>query len=940
METFSLYRGQALTGIGEGPDRPTVHHGEQFLAADEPLDRDAELLAAARPWMTLDWQPADEQALGQTIEAWSYFPYGNLRFVVRLAAAGLYDRRAAYFAHGRAFPVGAFAGACDPGAWLGGSQAFDEPWSGGERPAPRPPGEPELVRPADVLAEPAVAAALLAHLYQGLVGGYPVVMAVPVKDFVKSGPLHALVSFARAALPLHWKLDCRIRVFTRLPELFLRHLGADLLVIPENEAANALAARREATLLDRTGARREGREYSREAGLYADAVLRRFLRAPGELLAFSGAVSEHLPKDRLPAENEIARVPAIYLLLATSKDPSIFGEWIKSSLLKNLSEQPTGLPWDRLIRPEDWQSLSPEDLYDIVLARAPGKEAQAIGGLAKAEAFRRKLFSPDALQKRWDGDQLAAAASRDPQIAADLARAISDGAFSGDRVLQLLESAEIRDLLETSTLLAHAGADAPLGRWLDRRIESDPRETVTALLRRDRWRQWRIGASSLPGGSLRKAALAWLASEAWQDRPAPAKRLEDWKQIVEDLGSLSGKEIADLRTGASKRFPWPWITPFQDVQLRDLCRLAGNDLGALTELAEGIDPQRDLRYRFEGSLFEHVLAQADPALREGLPAKVLSFLSNPQGAVLAPGEAVLLFKRTMHRRNQAAAGLRRSIEVFLDRDPVAALQAAEQWLSETDDPGLIKVLQLWQKEQPPIKLTGEVGVLLERLLPAEGKVSRTGRGVAALDPAIQALLQGSAENGCWKKLAEEINRYIKGARTDHPVSRLAAGLREVYPHLQLQERQDLEERGWRTFAAAAGGNPALLRQPHLRSQPLPALEVSALLRPREGLGRIALSLASLNAARDHIRQELWWESLLAGLACNRWGNGLRDPRDREEAALMLIHQEIPDLLPMGGQILEVQDLIGDRMEKLYFKRGIPLARNLIPRAASRAGAAS
>jgi hypothetical protein len=939
METFSLYRGQALTGIGEGPDRPTVHHGEQFLAADEPLDRDAELLAAARPWMTLDWQPADEQALGQTIEAWSYFPYGNLRFVVRLTAAGLYDRRAAYFAHGRAFPVAAFTGACDPGAWLGGSQAFDEPWNGGERPAPRPPGEPELVRPADVLAEPAVAAALLAHLYQGLVNGYPVVMAVPVKDFARGGPLHALVSFARAALPLALKMDCRIRVFTRLPELFLRHLGADLLVIPESEAANALAARREATLLDRTGARREGRELAWGATRYAEAVLTWFLHAPGELLAYSGAISEHLPANRLPGESEIARVPAIYLLLNKRKEPSIFGEWIKSRLLPQISKQPTGLPWNRLIRPEDWRSLSSGDLDEIVLARVDGHEAQTIVAQAKTEGLRRHgkgLLSPDALQKPWNRDHLAAAASRDPQIAVALAHR----ALSGECAPQLLESAEIRDQLQTSALLELADLQAPLALWLGARIENEPAETVTALLRRDRWRQWRTGASSLPGGSLRKAALAWLASEAWQDRPAPAKRLEDWKQIVEDLVSLSGTEIADLRTGASKRFPWPWITPFQDVQLRDLCRLAGNDLGALAELAEGIDPQRDLRYRFAGSLFEHVLAQTDPALREGLPAKVLGFLSNPQGAVLAPGEAVLLFERTMHRRNQAAAGLRRSIEFFLDRDSVAALQAAEQWLSETDDPGLIKVLQLWQKEQPPIKLKGEVGVLLEQLVPAEGKVSGTGRGTAALDPVIQALLQGSAENGCWKKLAEEVNRYVKGARTDHPVSRLAADLREVYRHLQPQERQDLEERGWRTFAAAAGGNPALLRQPRLRSQPLPALEVSALLRPREGLGRIALSLASLNAARDHIRQELWWESLLAGLACNRWGNGLRDPRDREEAALIVIYQEIPELLPMGGQILEVQELIGDRMEKLYFKRGIPLARNLVPRAANRAGAAS
>lgn len=914
MKTFSLYRGQARTGIGEGPDRPTVPHGEQFLAADRPLGQDGELLAVARPWMTLDWRPADEQALGQKIEAWSYFPYGNLRFVVRLAAAGIYDRRAAYFAHGQAFPVEAFTGACDPGAWLGASQMFDEPWNDGERPAPRPPGEPELVRPADVLAEPAVAGALLAHLYQGLVSGYPVVMAVPVKDFAQGGPLHALVSFARAALPLKLKIDCRIRVFTRLPELFLRHLETDLLVIPESEAANALATRRDATLLDRTGALREGRELEWGATKYAEAVLTWFLHAPGELLAYSGAISEHLPHDRLPGESEIARVPAIYLLLNKRKEPSIFGEWIKSRLLPQISRQPTGLPWNCLIRPEDWQSLSSEDLGDIALADIPGKEAQAIVGLAKAEATRRRLFSPDALQKRWDGDQLVAAASRDPQLAADLARAVSSRALSGDRVRQLLRSAEVRDHLDTTTLLELADADTPLGTWMDCRISKEPNETITALLRTDRWRQWRTGASSLPGETLRRAALAWLASEAWQDHPAPARRLEDWKQVVEDLGSLSGEEIADLRTDVSKRFPWPWITPFQDVQLRDLCRLAGNDLGALAELAEGIDPQRDLRYRFEGSVFEHVLSLADPVLREGLPPRVLAFLSGPQPAVLAPREATLLFERMMHRRGLALTGLRRSIEKFLDQDSVAALQAAERLLSVTDDQGLIGVLRLWKKDQPPSKLRGEASALLERLLPADGKVSRTGRGAAALDPAIRALLEGVYKDDCWDKLEREIRSYVSsGLPERHPVSRLSEILREAFPVLPQTECEALSLNGWKNFAQATRLHSLLLRKPVLDGEPLPALELAVLLL-QGGPGSAALRLLFLEAARSHAREQSWWDSLVAGFAT------MHQPSDREETALNLIVQSLPDLPDQEAEAARAA--LEARMELLYHRQGL------------------
>src|SRR4051812_37840667 len=124
MKTFSLYRGQSRSGIGEGPGNPPVPHGEQYLAADGTLAADGELLKAARSWMTPDWRGTDEQELGEEIEAWSYFRYGQLRLVARLAAAGIYDRRAAYFAHGRAFPADEIAGACDPGAYLGRSEAF------------------------------------------------------------------------------------------------------------------------------------------------------------------------------------------------------------------------------------------------------------------------------------------------------------------------------------------------------------------------------------------------------------------------------------------------------------------------------------------------------------------------------------------------------------------------------------------------------------------------------------------------------------------------------------------------------------------------------------------------------------------------------------------------------------------------------------------------
>lgn len=1136
MKSCSIYRGQARSGIGEGPGRP-VHHGEQFLAADPPLDQDGELLAATRPWMTLDWRPADEQALGERIEAWSCFPHGELRFVVRLVAAGTYDRRAAYFAHGRAFSVNDIAGARDPGAYLGLSAAFDEPWRDGRRTPPRSPGPPEMVRPDQVLAEPAVAGALLAHLYQALLGGYPVVMAVPVSDFEAGGPLHALVSFARAALPLALKCDCRIRVFTRLPEIFLRHQRADLVVVPESEAANALAARRDATLLDRRGSRREGRDFSPAAGRYAEAILQRINRLPAGLLAFSGAIGEHFPKDRLPDEQELARVPVLYNLLAARAHPVTLAEWIESSLLKQVSERPTGLDWERLIRPEDWRGIPFGSLAGILLAEVAGEEAAALLQQAEAEARRperQEVIAEERLRSRWndlaverraallarllgspqagrplvasvtaarlsaslslpallasgaaarlldaeleagllhdrarDPAGLAEAVNQDLLVAGVLTRATETGILPPDWMLRLLEqgdpvvlgvaaavlpsalaslhwrpclghlferllaipklpstlwpaldaalarnepvdplsepddgfvltellvrsesprcgqavarawrlaetlagleerrvflrrvadprwrslepgrlvsrngaelalswaasfpdlllgSEEIRDQLPTGLLLRLAGTRSDIGGWLDPRMKVEPTDTVNALLRAGRWGLWRSGSLLQPEG-LHQAGLAWMTSDIWQAQCPPQAFLEDWKRVAADLGELSGSEMACLCAG--RRPLWPWIPPFQDEQLRDLCRLVRSDLGALAELAEGLDPRRDLGYPIPGTIFEHVLAQGNPALRDGLPAGSLVFLGATPGAVLPPREARLLFERTHHRRNRALAGLRKSILEFLDSQPSAALQAAEWLLSQKDGSDLRDDILRWRKKQPPRKLEGEVGAILGRLLPVDGQTAKAAPGGRpALEPAIQALLQGATDHGCWKKLEAEIRSYVSSKRTEiHPVSRLVERLHESFSQLRQQDRDALRHQGWRTFSYVTRSHRLVLRQPVLQGAPLPALQLSALLLPGLGVGRAALNLLFLDAARDHATQTSWWESLLAGIARPYGQDGLHQPLNREEIALHLVFQAIPDL--PSSEEKAARSALETHMDHLYRQRGLPLAQ--------------
>lgn len=1133
MQTFSLYRGQSRTGIGEGPGNPPVPHGEQYLAADGPLAADGGLLSACRSWMTRDWRVTDEQELGERIEAWSYFRHGPLRLVVRLVAAGVYDRRNAYFAHGRAFRDAEIAGECDPGAYLGRSQAFDEPWRDGQRPAPKGLPPLDVVRPEQIQQEPEVAAALLAHLYQGLISGYPVVMAVPVSEFVAGSALHALVSFARAALPRELKVDCQLRVFTRLPELFLRHLQANLIVIPEKEAADALVARRDATLLDRRGRSREGRGLSREAAGYAEAVLRRFLAFKGAgLLAFSGAIGTYLPTDRLPSEQEIVRVPALYNFLIARADPARLGEWLRCSLLKKVEDHPTGLPWDRLIRSEDWHALSFDDLTEIVLTEVTGEEARKLVERAEVEARRSErqeqipeerllnrlrdlpderrpallvrllgtaegqrplvaidvaarrsaeLSLPELLtastaapllaaelatglldQRARDVTGLARAAAREPKVAGVLTRATGEGVLSPDwaqdllkdadeaavigaaaeilpvaiaslpcrpilkslfhrllvlpsppaslqaplaaalrradaadpasgpddwliliellersraqeagaaveeawrtaerlsdpgdrrdfirrvadpawRSLQparlvsaegrfspdwakdfadlLLQSEEVRDGLSTPTLLALAGRRPELGVWVDPRMQREPAETTDLLVAAGTWSLWRR-RSGLAAALLHQAALAWLTAAIWKRRPAPDARLEDWKQVMSDLRELDAEGLRSLFGGRPPRPLWPRIIPFQDEQLRDLCRAARSDLGVLAELAESLDPERDLQYSIDAPLFEHVLALAEPANEVALPPNALAYLAESDKAPkvpLSPRQSAFLYRTTSHRRERAAAAVHQSVKAHIASESLAALQAAD--LLPTWDRDLQSTISHWHKTRGPGKAPPAIGEILQRRL-SPGHVSPS----AVSTQEVRALLERDATASCWKRLAQEIWSYVRkgNSQAPHPLSRVVAGLTEASSSAASRPRAIPDLSPWKTFVAVAKDQPLVLRQPLLKGTALPALEVAVLLLPHLGPGCAALRLLFLAGDYQHLNQADWWDSLLAGVAgqCRTRGLG-----DREEVAITLIQQAIPDLFPTPNSAQPALVALDDWMQRFYLRQGIPL----------------
>jgi hypothetical protein len=386
--SLSVYRGQSRRGIGEGPGSLTAH-GEQYLGASPPLDQDGDLLEAIRPWMTLDSDPADHQRLSDRLEAWSLFRHRDRQFVVRLVSAGAYDSRAGYFAHGRAWPLDAGPG-FDPGLHLGRSEAFESPWRDDDPGRRVEEPAPALVRPDRIAAEPERAAQLLAQLLQCSARRRSLIIAAPVSEFAAGAALHALVSFARGALPADLRQDCRVRIYTHTPELFLR-LGATLVAVPEELAAQALKARREATLVDRHGKLLAGEPLERVALAYAEAVIERALRIPEGLTAFGERFRDRRSRPGLPEERDVQALQATYnLAVALAGSEEERGDLLRSYLPKVAQKLGPEADWQRLIAPGEWRGFPRESLLDLLLldsaSLSPGtRELQKTAELAAAQ---------------------------------------------------------------------------------------------------------------------------------------------------------------------------------------------------------------------------------------------------------------------------------------------------------------------------------------------------------------------------------------------------------------------------------------------------------------------------------------------------------------------------------------------------------------------------
>ncbi|HET9767868.1 MAG TPA: hypothetical protein VFS60_13515, partial [Thermoanaerobaculia bacterium] len=521
--------------------------------------KDAELLAAIRPWMTLDSEPADHQRLDDRLEAWSCFSHRQLQFVVRLTSAAAYDRRAAYFAHGRAWPLGGDEGV-DAGLHLGRTEVFESPWrndSAGERVAE---AAPALVRPQQIAGEQQVAANFAGHLHQALASSYPLVIAAPVADFRSGSSLHALVAFSRAVLPPELRRRCRVRIFTRLPDLFLRHLQANLVVVPEETAADALAAHRDAALIDRLGVSRAGRPLDAATLAYAQAVVERASHLPEGVSSFTRRFARFLRGSGLPTASDARAVQLTYNLAYALGGPAEqSADLLRNYLPKAAQRLGPGIEWERLIDAAEWARFPAPALIDLALLDplrlTPGvRELQqavegALGRLRlTVEEGLKDWWNP---AEAWKVRRLVELLAHEPPLlstAAAVERAAGlslRDILAADAAAVHVLDAELRQgrLAERSEEAVELGqlaaADAKVFELLKRAVATGQLDTAWARALIDRLTV--DSAASVVANFLLRVADFW---EGWGD--LPTRLLERLRQLP---AALPGVDASILEAG-------------------------------------------------------------------------------------------------------------------------------------------------------------------------------------------------------------------------------------------------------------------------------------------------------------------------------------------------------------------------------------------------------
>jgi hypothetical protein len=772
--SLSVYRGLSSKGIGQGPGRP-VTRGEQYLEASPQLARDADLLDAIRPWMTLDSDPADHKKLNDRLEAWSCFVQGNLQFVVRLVSAGTFGPRAAYFAHGRAWPLDAGPG-FDPGLHIGRSEAFESPWRD-DNPGQRvPEPAPALSGVDQIKAEPDAAALFLAHLLQSCVRRRPLVVLAPLSDFAMGAPLHSLLSFARGALPADLRQECRVRIYTRIPDSFLRSPGAALIAMPDDMQERVQSVRRDARIIDRQGRALSGEPLEAVALGYGRAVVERAVRIPAGLTRFG---ERFRYTGGLPGERDVRAIQITYNLAVALAGPAEdLGGLVQSYLPQIAHKLGPEVDWQQLITVEEWRAFPLEPVLDLLLMDSrelsPGmRELQKAAERAAAlsRAVEQGVLDPSRVQtllRDAPGSRLAAVAQellrvsglvedkdrwgsvlkllleelRRLPIPPELASLLVQSLVRSDKgelrhswletlASQLVEHQDLLQALSVDALLKLAGHLEMQGEMericevVDIHMSRDLQPTTDALTRTGWWTAWRKMSRLVAGNSeeKRRAAEAWLTSRSWTGEGAREAAREDWNRVMEDLPAglpETGRRMPWSGEEGPRRL-WPWIPPFEEDQLTDLAERAP-DLVSLAELAEAVSDDRSqpdfeapvYRYILQHSRFGSYFQQAD----------ALGWLLDiPRGGLptLGLADSLRLWQMAGSRVERAFQARLTSIRHCLEKN-----QQAEEAIRGADNPKLwnvpkfVEALAAWMSQRGSVERIGQnLAEKIDRQIDAE-----------------------------------------------------------------------------------------------------------------------------------------------------------------------------------------------------------------------------
>lgn len=409
----SVYRAWCV-GIGNGPHAPLAASGNQYLEADPAVWNEPGLPEDLQAWLTLKVSPPiyESEEVGDRLEGWMAGPFGSWYFVGRLTAFGRDDHdRPAFFAHGRGWREENWRDlAVDPGVLFGDPTAFDAPRLTplGTTVENAPDVTARIVKACANLRsdkDRTSAARLVAHLFQAIDTGVPVVCVAPIEEFCSRRDLATLVGIARAALPIEERKLARIRLYAEGPKQFL-DAGVHLLALLPDHAAAVQSA---TTTIQFERGMVSGPNADAFYEEYGRSIISRATAYPEHLLRFGASSGRRLQKAFDNGGPPIATsVSTAYEIVRGLSSGEL--DVLLPGLFDDAAKRKELLAWSELIDGAEWSKVDAKTLATIAVRDAPSPDSRELRQQARFELAKRTLQIDDLIQANW---RLTVAHARD-----------------------------------------------------------------------------------------------------------------------------------------------------------------------------------------------------------------------------------------------------------------------------------------------------------------------------------------------------------------------------------------------------------------------------------------------------------------------------------------------------------------------------------------------